>query len=404
MEEKIVPDFDIPINRLGTDAEKFDSRKRIFGNESVQPLWVADMDLPSPPFLQEALIDRIKHPCFGYTEQSNSLKNAVQWWMQHEHDLIVDHDNILFSPSVVTSFNNAIAAFTKYGDGIALFSPIYGPFYFAIKNHNRTLVDTPLLLNEGQYLINFDTFEKECIAGNIRLLLFCNPQNPSGRVWKKQELERLAAICKKHNVIIVSDEIHSDIIYPENKHTSILSIKDAISNSIVAHSIGKTFNTSGLNASFVLIHNNDMRVQFRQIAERSHTSDINLLGKTAMEVLFSPRGQIYKNALISYLAANQEIILTQLQKISGIEPMVAESTFLSWINFNGTGLNHTEIMNKLVNDAGLGLGGGLFYGPIGKGWFRLNFAVTKSKLKEALDKMSLLQNYLRYHCQSSQIV
>ena len=137
MEEKIVPDFDAPVDRSGTNAEKLDSRRKIFGNETVQPLWVADMDLPSPPFLQKELIKRIEHPCFGYTEQSETLKGAVQWWMQEEHNLDVQADSIIFSPSAVTTFNNAINAFSKEGDGVALFSPVYGPFYFAIKNHNR---------------------------------------------------------------------------------------------------------------------------------------------------------------------------------------------------------------------------------------------------------------------------
>jgi len=387
MEEKIIPDFDIPVNRSNTDAEKLDSRERIFGNGKVQPLWVADMDLPSPPFLQSALIERIDHPCFGYTEQSDELKNAVQWWMQNEHNLSINTDCILFSPSVVTTFNNAIEAFTKQGDGIALFSPVYGPFYFAIENHNQKLVDIPLLLKNDQYIIDFDKFEIKCAAGDIKLLLFCNPQNPSGRVWKKEELYQLVAIGNAYNVKIVSDEIHSDIIYPGSTHTSILEINGADRNSLVAHSTGKTFNTSGLNASFVLIPNNNMKEQYEKTAEQSHTNDINLLGKVAIKTLFSKNGQFYKKALITYLADNQIMLLDRLNRFYGIKPMIAESTFLSWINFNGTGLSHVELMNKLVNNAGLGLGGGLFYGPSGNGWFRLNFAVAKSELEKALDKI-----------------
>ena len=387
MEEKIVPDFDIPIDRSGSDAEKFDSRERIFGNDSVQPLWVADMDLPAPPFLQEALSERISHPCFGYTEKSDDLMDAVQRWMMAEHGLLIPFNSILLSPSVVTTFNNAINAFSEEGDGVALFSPVYGPFYFAIKNHNRTLIDIPLLLTNGQYRIDFESFEKKCSAGNIKILLFCNPHNPSGRVWQEDELQKLVSICKKNNVIIISDEIHSDIVYPEYTHTSILSITDAEDISLVAHSIGKTFNTSGLNSSFILIPDSNMREQYQKMAELSHTSDINLLGKIAMEILLSGAGQIYKNALISYLAENQKILLERLGKVSGIKPMIAESTFLSWINFNGTGLSHAEITKKLVDDAGLGLGGGLFYGPVGKGWFRLNFAVARCELEKALTQI-----------------
>lgn len=384
MEEKIVPDFSIPIDRSGTDAEKLDSRKLIFGNEAVQPLWVADMDLPSPPFLQQALIKRIKHQCFGYTTQSDRLKGAIQWWMLNEHDLNISNDSIMLSPSVVTTFNNAIKTFSGAGDGVALFSPVYGPFYFAIKNHNRTLVDIPLLLTNEQYRIDLELFEKECSAGNIKLLLLCNPQNPSGRLWQENELKQLVDICKTNGVKIISDEIHSDIVYAGNRHYSILSIDGAEDISLVAHSIGKTFNTSGLQASFIICPNSNMCDQYQQTAELSHTNDINLLGKIAIETVFSVRGQVYKNALIDYLTENQNLLLERLSKIPVINPMRSESTFLSWINFSNTGLTHAKISKKLIDDAGLGLGGGLFYGPIGRGWFRLNFAVARCELDKAI--------------------
>lgn len=387
MEEKLVPNFSQTIDRSGTHAEKYESRGRIFGNDTVQPLWVADMDLPAPPFLQDALTQRIEHPCYGYTEQNSTLKESVQWWMQEEHNVAIDTIDILFSPSVVTSFNNAIQAFSSDEDGVALFSPVYGPFYFAIKNHNRTLVDIPLTLYEGEYQIDFPTFKKQCKAGKIQVLLLCNPQNPSGRVWKRDELEALVKICKAHNVTIVSDEIHSDIVYAPAVHTSLFDIDGGQDCAVVLHSIGKTFNTSGLQASFVLAKNRRLRKKLHTVAELSHTSDINVLGKVAIETLFSREGQQYKESLLSYLAENQETLLTRLQRLPKLQVMPADATFLSWINFSKTGLSHGEVMDKLVNEAGLGLGGGLFFGPVGDGWFRFNFAISRAMLDEALTKL-----------------
>jgi len=395
LEKKIVdtnllPDFDVEINRLGTGAEKFDSRQRIFGNSSVQPLWVADMDLGTPPFLQKALADRITHPCYGYTEQSDELKHSVIWWMKEEHSLEVATIEIAFSPSVVTTFNNAIEAYSEPGDGVALFSPVYGPFYFAIKNHKRTLVDIPLLLNSDQYEIDFEILEQKCSSGEITVLLFCNPQNPSGRVWNREELTQLVSICSKYGVTIVSDEIHSDIIFEEEHHHSILTIDGAEECSIVAHSIGKTFNTSGLQASFSIIKDRKLRQKYHRVAELSHTNDINLLGKVAIETLFSEEGQVYKRELISYLQDNRDLIVNRLSKIESLKVMIPESTFLIWIDFSGTGLSHDEVMKRLVDEAEIGLGQGKFFGPCGELWFRWNFAITRDLLIQSIEKVEKL--------------
>ncbi len=386
----IAPNFSDEINRLETDAEKFDSRLRIFGNDSVQPLWVADMDLGTPPFLQQALTERIAHPCYGYTEQSEKLKDSVIWWMNEEHNLSVEPIEISFSPSVVTTFNNAIEAYSEPGDGVALFSPVYGPFFFSIKNHKRKVIDIPLLLKNDQYIIDFVTFEEKCKCGEIKALLFCNPQNPSGRVWNRSELTQLVSICKENGVTIISDEIHSDVIFSESTHHSILSIPEAETCSIVAHSIGKTFNTSGLQASFSIIKDRKLRQKYNRVAELSHTNDINLLGKTAIETLFSPNGKLYKEELTTYLQSNRDLIVQRLSKIPSLKVMNPESTFLIWIDFSGTGLTHDEVMIRLVDDAGVGLGQGKFFGPCGELWFRINFAITEKRLIESIEKVEKL--------------
>jgi cystathionine beta-lyase len=329
-----VPDFNNEVNRLNTDAEKYESRLKIFNNKKVQPLWVADMDLPSPPFLQEELIKRVDHPVFGYTIQSRNLKDSIIWWMEKEHSLYIDISNILLSPSVVTSFNNAISALSNKGDGVALFSPVYGPFYFAIDNHKRKLIDIPLILENNNYSININKFREYAENGGIKLLLLCNPQNPSGKIWDIATLKELVKISNMNGIIIISDEIHSDIIFSDYKHTSILTIKDAEKCSIVLHSIGKTFNSSALNASFIIVKDSKIKRKLINEAELSHTNDINLLGKIAIKTLLSERGAIYKSELIKYLESNRDYLYNELKKISSINVIYPEATYLIWIDFS----------------------------------------------------------------------
>lgn len=387
MNNKSVPDFAIHVPRETTDAAKFAARKSVFKNESVQPLWVADMDLAAPPFLQESLHRRIAHPCYGYTVQSTQLKTSIKWWMEQEHALKIDLSAISFSPSVVTSISNAIAAFTGSGEGVALFSPVYERFYSTIRYNQRNVVNIPLLPDRGRYYIDFASFRKACAGGRVRLLLLCNPQNPSGRVWTRAELTELVQICNEFDVFLFSDEIHSDIVFPPEQHTSILSVQEIGPKTLVAHSIGKTFNTSGLEGSFVLLPDTDQHRLFQTQANTTHTADINLLAKTAIRTLFSENGQTYKKKLIAYLQKNRDILAECISSINSLSLMCPESTFLAWINFQKTGLSHDEIMKKLIFEAQLGLNSGLLYGPTGKKWFRLNFAVSKIMLKKALDKL-----------------
>jgi len=388
MNNKSVPDFAIHVPRETTDATKFAARKSVFKNESVQPLWVADMDLAAPSFLQEALHRRIAHPCYGYTVQSTQLKTSVKWWMEQEHALRIDLSAISFSPSVVASISNAIAAFTRSGEGVALFSPVYERFYSAIRYNQRNVVNIPLLPDQGRYDIDFASFRKACAGGKVRLLLFCNPQNPSGRVWTRAELTELVQICNEFNVFLFSDEIHSDIVFPPKKHTSILSVQEVGPKTLVAHSIGKTFNASGLEGSFLLIPDTGQHKLFQTRAKTTHTADINLLAKTAIKTLLTDQGQVYKKNLLDFLKQNRDTVKKHLAPMTDLFLMYPESTFLAWINFRETGLSHEKIKEKLIFEAGLGLSDGRAYGPAGERWFRLNFAVAQTELKKALEKLS----------------
>ncbi|MBN2525844.1 MAG: PatB family C-S lyase [Deltaproteobacteria bacterium] len=379
-------DFDREISRLGTGAEKYEARQALFGKADVEPFWVADMDLPTPPFVTEALRTRLNHSMFGYTTVPPTLNDAIVWWQKTQHGVDVEPGWIRLSPSVVTSIAMAVQALSQPEDGVVVFSPVYGPFFFVTEHNQRRIIDLPLRLRGDEYVMDFEALEKCLQAERPSLLLLCNPHNPGGRVWRRTELEQLVQLCNQYNVKIFSDEIHCDIVYAPHRHTSLLNIDGARDNCIVAHSIGKTFNTSGLNASFVIIPNSSIRKAFVDAQEVSHCGGVNLLGKIALEAALSPDGADYKAKLVQYLHNNVRDAVARLRAIPQATVMMPEATFLVWCDFRAFGPWPT-VMKKLIHEADVALSGGTFFGPAGKGWFRLNCAHPSQKLLNAVDRM-----------------
>ncbi len=386
MEEKVVYDFDTPISRLGTYAEKYDARERFFGKADVEPFWVADMDLPSPAFLTEQLRERIGHPMYGYTEQYDEVFESIQWWMQHEHQAAVDPAWISLSPSVVTTISLAIQSFTQEGESVAVLSPVYGPFFSCTKFNKRKVADIPLKVENGKFEIDFQSLENALAQPEVKLMLMCNPQNPGGRAWSFQCLEKVVELCLKHQVILLSDEIHCDIVYAPATHQSVLNIPAADEISVVAHSIGKTFNTSGLQSSFTFIKNSQLRSKFRLAQNRAHAGDINLFGKVALSAVLSPAGSEFKKQLVVYLQENTRQVCERLQQIEGLGVMQPEATFLVWSDFRAFG-DWQTVFKKLIHEANVALSGGTFFGPAGEGWFRVNCAHPRSQLLPAVERM-----------------
>ena len=279
------------ISREGTYAEKYEARRKFFGKADVEPFWVADMDLPTPGFLVDALRRRLEHSMFGYTSQYDAVFEAIRWWMEYRHEAVIESNAwILLSPSVVTSISLAIQAFTPPDGAVALLSPVYGPFFSCSTANGRQVADCPLKVEQGRFRIDFDAFEAVAARSDVSLLLLCNPQNPGGRSWDEGELDRVARICRENGVIIFSDEIHCDIVYEPHRHISMLNIPDAQGSLVVAHSIGKTFNCSGLQASSLIIPDAGLRERFRGVQNCVHAGDINLLGKVALASALSPAG------------------------------------------------------------------------------------------------------------------
>ena len=386
MAEKMTYRFDEEISRLGTGAEKYEARRALFGKADVEPYWVADMDVPTPLFLTDALKKRLSHPMFGYTTVAESLLDAIRWWQESQHGAQLEAEWIRLSPSVVTSIAMAIQAYTEKGDGVVVFSPVYGPFFFVTEHNGRRVLDLPLQLEAGQYVMDFDALEACLKTEKPRLLLLCNPHNPGGRVWSVSELQRLVAMCRMYGVHIFSDEIHCDIVYAPHRHTSLLTISAALDLCTVAHSIGKTFNASGLNASFVVVPDKDNRKKFVDAQEISHCGSVNLLGKIALESAFSPAGEAYKKALVTYLNNNIRQVVGRLSTLNGASIMMPQATFLVWCDFRGFGKWPT-VMKTLIHQANVALSGGTFFGPAGAGWFRMNCAHPSEPLLRAADRV-----------------
>ncbi|MBN2722882.1 MAG: PatB family C-S lyase [Deltaproteobacteria bacterium] len=379
-------DFSKIIDRSGTHTEKYDSRISIFGTDEAEPFWVADMNLPSPDFLTQDLINRVNHPIYGYTTHYDEIYESIIWWMKTLHQLEISREHLFLSPSVVTTINHAISILSKPDDSIVILSPVYGPFFSSVKNQKRKIIDFPLELIDNRYEFNFNALRQVIEQQKPSMLMMCNPQNPGGRVYTPDELKKLVDISIEYNMKIFCDEIHSDIVFHPHKHTSLFTVKNADKISIVAHSPGKTFNTSGIQASFAMIKNPELMEKFSDAQRNTHTGDINLFGKTVITSVFSPKGLEHRNSVLDYIQKNMLEARTRLLKIRDISVLPVEATYLLWIDFNKLG-TESEIMEILLKKASVALGNGSFFGEAGRGFFRINCAHPESQLLGAIDRI-----------------
>ena len=381
-------DFDKIIHREKTANVKYDLRQAYFGKEDVLPMWVADMDFETPEFIRKAIQKRAEHPIYGYSFRTDEYFQSIINWFDRRYNWMIEKEWILFSPGVVPAFNLALQAFTEPGDKIIVQPPVYFPFFSAIKNNNRIQLNNQLIYSEGKYSIDFDDLRKK--AKDAKMIFFCSPHNPTGRCWIESELLELATICVENDVLIISDEIHSDLILPGFKHLPTASLSEDIAQrTITCVAPSKTFNIAGLATSNVIIENEDLRDMFSEAIEKVHVAGGNLFGMVASQAGYT-NGDRWLDELLKYLQQNYTFLKEAIAaEFPLLDVVPLEATYLAWIDFGRTGLSDEEIKDKLINTAGLGFSHGPIFGSGGKGFQRMNLAAPRSIIEEGIDRLKL---------------
>jgi cystathionine beta-lyase len=377
-------DFDEIIDRRGTDCEKYDQLQKFFGNGEAIPLWVADSDFRVPDFITSAIHNRADHEVYAYSFRPEGYYNSIINWQQERHGWTVTREMILPTQGVVATLAALIMTYTKEGEKIIIQPPVYTPFFSCVKDCGRIAVENPLLYQEGHYTFDFDDLIRK-IDPETKLLILCNPHNPVGRVWTKEELEKLGDICLKNNILIISDEIHSDLIFSGYKHFPFPTVSDAFAdNCIVCMAPSKTFNIAGLATSYVIIPNKRVRQQFDHFLHMLHLKSGNLFGNIALEAAYT-NGQDWVDQQNYYLEANRDYLLNFCEtRMPGIRMIFTEATYLAWLDFREYDPNESDLNRLFIDQAGVVLNRGSIYGKQGEGFFRLNFACPRQLLEEAM--------------------
>ncbi|MGD6842711.1 MalY/PatB family protein [Bacillus infantis] len=382
-------DFHKSISRYETASVKWELTKDVFGSSDVLPMWVADMDFEPPEEVQNAISKRASHEVFGYTFVPPSASEAVQQWQKDQSGWEIGRSWVLYSPGVVPSISLAVQAFTSPGDKIMLQSPVYTPFFEMIEKNGRMVVNSPLALVEQRYEIDFERFEEELKKG-IKLFLLCNPHNPGGRVWKKEELLKIGELCKKYGCLILSDEIHSDLVFSPHKHIPIASLsKEFRDITITCIAPSKTFNIAGLQSSAVIIPNEQLRDKFKAIQAQQGFFTLNIFGITALEAAYR-HGHDWLDQLLTYLQENYEIARSFIEReLPPVKVMDLEATYLMWLDCRELSLPDKDLNSLLIEKGRLALEPGTKYGPGGEGFVRMNIACPRDTLEEGLKRLKL---------------
>lgn len=375
------------IDRSSTNSEKYVLREKLFHTSNVQPLWVADMDIATPECVLNAVNKRLLHPILGYEIMSDSAYESQITWVREHHGFEMKREWLSYSPSVVASIGCALRALSKEGDEVIVMDPVYPPFYSMVKENKRSLIVHPLKQDSTEiYRFDIERLRAQ-ITPKTKLLLLCSPHNPIGRVWSRDELLVLGNLCLEYGIRIISDEIHSDIVFAPHKHLPIASLSQALlDNTITLIGPGKTFNMAGFSISTVCIASDELRNLYEAERTRVHFGDGALLSHVAFEAAYR-EGREWHQKLLEHLGANIRLIKEWTGEHPVIEFRPPEATYLAWLDCRALGLGDRELREFFVQKAGLGLSPGLSFGKEGSGFMRLNFAVPTSVLSDALNRL-----------------
>ena len=394
--------FDKIINRKGTNCLKYDFAMERGKPSEVLPLWVADMDFQVSEEITKSLHAAVEHGIYGYTQPKDPYYNAIMNWMKKNHQWETKREWIVKTPGVVFALGAAVKAFTEPGDAVLIQNPVYYPFTNIIRDNDRKVIDNTLVYEEEpsagipQYRIDYEDFERKIEQENIKLFILCNPHNPVGRVWTREELQKLGEICLKHHVIVVSDEIHNDFVYPGYEHTVFANVDARFAEfTVVCTAPSKTFNLAGLQISNIFSPNATLREAFRKEIDKTGYDEPNALGTVACEAAYRA-GEEWLDQLREYLLGNLNFLRSYLQeKIPRIHLVEPEGTYLVWLDCRELGISGRELDQFIVEKAGLWLDGGAMFGPSGADFQRVNIACPRATLELALNKLKAAVDNLK---------
>lgn len=380
-------DFDTPIDRRGTHSMKWDLMETLYG---VSPddgisMWVADMDFKPPQCVADSIKDLHAHGIYGYFGDDSKYKAAISWWMENRHGWKVDPAWVFTTHGLVNGTAMCVDTFTKPGDGIVLFTPVYHAFAKVIKANGRQVVECPLVNNDGLYEMDFDAYDAQ-MTGNETMVILCSPHNPSGRVWSKSELEGVANFAKRHDLILVSDEIHHDLVFDGHTHTVMSKIEGITDRLVMMTATTKTFNIAGSHSGNVIIEDPDLRAKFgaRMMALGLSANSFGLFMATAA---YSPAGAEWVDAVVEYIDGNRKIFDAGINEIPGLKSMEMASTYLAWVDFSGTGMEMSEFTRRVQSDAKIAVNHGPTFGKGGEDFLRFNIATTRANVEEAVARV-----------------
>jgi cystathionine beta-lyase len=380
-------DFDEEVSREGTDCVKYDLRKETYGTEDVIPMWVADMDIKTPDFIINALRKRLDHELMGYSFRSSDYFRSISSWLLARHNWEIEDEWICFCPGIVPALNLCTLAFTRPGDTIIIQPPVYTPFFSAVENHGRNLLYNQLTEVNGKYTMDLNSL-KDSITPNTRMIIISNPHNPVGRAWTHDELTSLAEICLKNNILILSDEIHCDMVLPGFRHTPAANLSHSISEiTVTCIAPSKTFNLAGLSTSSVIISNPVLRKYFNSKIAHLHIGNGNIFGNVASIAAYS-YGNEWLHDLMDYLDRNSHYVTDFCTtNIPEIKPVKPEATYMIWLDCRKLGMTGEELQNFFVCQAKVGMNEGSTFGPGGEGFMRMNLGTTHKQVVKAMEQI-----------------
>ena len=381
-------DFDTVTDRKNTNAIKYDLAKKRGKPEDAVSLWVADMDFPTAPCIQKAVAEKAAHGIWGYSRPDNRYYDALKKWYKERHNFEVQNEWVVNTPGVCFALAAAIKAFTNEGESVLIQKPVYYPFFNIINSLQRKVVNSSIILKNNHYEIDFDDFERKIVQENVKMFILCSPHNPGGRVWTKQELQKISEICLAHNVLVVSDEIHSDITFGSNVHTVYGSLSEqALKNSIICTAPSKSFNLAGLQFSNIFIADEKLRKAFSEELDKTGYDEPSVFGIVAATAAYS-EGADWFDSVKSYIWENILFAKKYIEEnASQIKVLVPEGTYLLWLDFSKTGLSDSEINDRILNKAKVWLDSGSMFGKEGEKFQRINCATPRIILEDALKRI-----------------